>query len=153
MRRPRVRDTDEPFESRLLARIEVLEQRIQQLAGEMYVRGLSTRDIEETLVDQDGEPLLSRSSVSRVCERLHEEYETFSERDLSELDVVYLFVDGVYEAGRDYTWNQAILCAWAICSGGSKQMLHLGCVSSESKDAWSTFFEEMTVACASRCLS
>ena len=105
VRRPRVRDTDESFESRLLTHIEGLEQRIQQLAVEMYVRGLSTRDIEETLVDQGGNPLISRSSVGRVCERLHEEYETFSERDLSKLDEVYLLVDGVYEAVRDYTRN------------------------------------------------
>lgn len=144
VRRPRVRETDEPFESSLLARIEGLEQRLQQLALEMYVRGLSTRDIEETLTDQDGEPLLSRSSVSRLTEALHDEYEAFAARDLSDLDVVYLFVDGVYEAVRSYTRNQAILCAWAICSDGSKQMLHLACAGSETKDAWSAFFEEMT---------
>lgn len=144
VRRPRVRETDESFESRLLARIEGLEERIQELALEMYVRGLSTRDIEATLVDQDGEPLLSRSSVSRLTNQLHEEYEAFAARDLSELDVVYLFVDGVYEAVRSYTRNQAILCAWAICSDGTKQMLHLTCAGSETKDAWSAFFEEMT---------
>lgn len=144
VRRPRVRETDEPFESSLLARIEGLEQRLQQLALEMYVRGLSTRDIEETLTDQDGEPLLSRSSVSRLTEALHDEYEAFAARDLSDLDVVYLFVDGVYEAVRSYTRNQAILCAWAICSDGSKQILHLACAGSETKDAWSAFFEEMT---------
>lgn len=144
VRRPRVRATDEPFESRLLARIDGLEERLQQLALEMYVRGLSTRDIEETLVDQDGEPLLSRSSVSRLTEALHDEYEAFAGRDLSELDVVYLFVDGVYEAVRSYTRNQAILCAWAICSDGTKEMLHLACAGSETKDAWSAFFEEMT---------
>ena len=149
VRRPRVRETDEPFESRLLARIDGLEERIRRMALEMYVRGLSTRDIRryfcgETLVDQDGEPLLSRSSVSRLTEALHDEYEAFAARDLSELDVVYLFVDGVYEAVRSYTRNQAILCAWAICSDGSKQMLHLACAGSETKDAWSAFFEEMT---------
>ena len=144
VRRPRVRETDEPFESRLLARIEGLEERIRRMALEMYVRGLSTRDIEETLVDQEGKPLLSRSSVSRLTEALHDEYEAFAARDLSELDVVYLFVDGVYEAVRSYTRNQAILCAWAICSDGSKQMLHLACAGSETKDAWSAFFEEMT---------
>ncbi len=143
VRRPRVRDTEEPFKSGLLARMDKLEQRVEKLALEMYVRGLSTRDIEETLVDQDGEALLSRTSVSRICEQLHEEYEAFCQRDLSQLDVVYMFVDGVYEAVRDYTQNQAILCAWAICSDGTKEMLHLGCVASESAEAWSGFFAEM----------
>ncbi|MEW6524599.1 MAG: hypothetical protein AB1445_13815, partial [Bacillota bacterium] len=35
--------------------------------------------------------LLSHASVSRLSERLWEEYEAFSERDLSGFDVVYLF--------------------------------------------------------------
>jgi len=162
VRRPRVRETDAPFESSLLARIDGLEERIRQMALEMYVRGLSTRDIRrnfcgETLTDQEGKPLLSRSSVSRLTEALHDEYEAFVARDLSDLGVVHLFVDGVYEAVRSYTRNQAILCAWAICSDGTKQMLHLACAGSGTKDAWSAFFEEMTgragVAYASRCLS
>lgn len=144
VRRPRVRETDEPFESQLLTRIESLEKRLRQMALEMYVRGLSTRDIEETLVDQDGKALLSRTSVSRLTEALYDEYETFAGRDLSGLDVAYVFVDGVYEAVRDYTRGQALLCAWAICSDGTKEMLHLSAAGSESKDAWTRFFEEMT---------
>lgn len=143
IQKPRVRDTEEPFVSQILAHLGGMEERLKKMVIEMYVRGLSTRDIEETLVDQDGEPLVSRSTVSRICEQLHEEYEVFCEKDLSNLDVVYLFVDGVYEAVRDYTNNQAILCAWGICADGTKQMLHLGCVASESRDAWSAFFEEM----------
>ena len=44
---------------------------------EMYVRGLSTRDIEEALYMATGDRLLSRSSVSRVSDILWEEYEWF----------------------------------------------------------------------------
>src|SRR5690606_17686782 len=44
--------------------------------------------------------LLSHASVSRLSEQLWEEYEAFSERDLSGFDVVYLFADGVYESVR-----------------------------------------------------
>lgn len=140
---PRVRDSDEPFESQLLARLDVLEQRLAQMAIEMYVRGLSTRDIEETLVDEDGDPMLSRSSTSRLTDELYAEYEGFAERDLSGYDVVYLFVDGVYEAVRSYTNNQAILAAWAICADERKVLLHLEAAASESKEAWSDFFEDM----------
>jgi transposase-like protein len=39
VRRPRVRESGEPFESRLLARIDGLEERIRRMALEMYVRG------------------------------------------------------------------------------------------------------------------
>jgi len=144
LRRPRVRDTEEPFTSAVLGRLEALEERLHQMAVEMYVRGLSTRDIEETLTDEHGQALLSRSAVRRLTERLYEEYEAFAERDLAGEDVVYLFVDGVYEAVRSYTRNQAILCAWGILSDGTKELLHLSAAGSESIGSWRAFFEEMT---------
>lgn len=143
LKKPRVRDTDQPFESQVLQRLDALDQRLAQLTIEMYTRGLSTRDIEATLRDHDGRPLVSRSSVSRITEALTAEYEDFIAQDLSHYDVVYLFVDGVYEAVRSYTNNQAILAAWAICSDGTKVLLHLAAVQSESTAAWSTFFEAM----------
>ena len=66
----------------------------------MYARGLSTRDVEDALTDATGDCLLSKSSVSNLTDSLNAEYEAFQSRDLSELDVLYLFADGVYEALR-----------------------------------------------------
>lgn len=140
---PRVRQSEETFESRILARIDGIEARLETMALEMYTRGLSTRDIEKTLIDEDGRALLSRSSVSRLTEELFAEYEEFATRDLSGLDVVYLFVDGVYEAVRRYTRGQAILCAWAILSDGTKTLLHLEAAASESEASWEAFFENV----------
>lgn len=138
---PRTRDTEISFESAILARLDRVEKRVEKMALEMYARGLSTRDIEATLTDEEGNPVLSRSSMSRLSEELYAEYQAFSTRDLSGLDVVYLFVDGAYEAVRQYTLNQAILCAWGILADGTKQMIHLEAVGSESKDAWGDFLE------------
>lgn len=86
---------------------------------------------------------MSRDGVSRLSELLYEDYEAFIQREWSDLDVVYLFVDGVYESVRRYTRNQTILCAWGVCSDGSKVLLHLSACSSESKDSWNHFFEEL----------
>lgn len=138
---PRTRETDTPFESAILARLDRVEERLEAMALEMYARGLSTRDIEATLTDEEGRPLLSRSAMSRLSEELYAEYEAFATRDLSGLDVVYLFLDGAYEAVRQYTLNQAVLCAWGILSDGTKQMIHLEAVGSESRDAWGGFLE------------
>jgi putative transposase len=140
---PRVRKTHSRFVSRLLKGCVQITEKLKTLALEMYVRGLSTRDIEEAFVDQNGEPFFGRSGVSQLSQRLYEEYQAFSQRDLSSLDVVYLFVDGVYEAVRKYTNGQALLCAWAICSDGKKRFLHLCAVQSESQEAWTAFFEDM----------
>lgn len=143
IRVPRVRDTEESFESGILRHIRYLENKITKLTVEMYVRGLSTRDIEDTFVDDSGKTFLSRSVVSGITEKLNEEYREFCHRDLSSYDIVYLFVDGVYEPIRNYTNNQAILCAWAICSDGRKILLHIEASQSESEDSWLAFFEDM----------
>lgn len=143
VQRPKLRNTLHPFRSALIQQIGKLGTHLIRLATEMYVRGLSTRDIEQTLVDDDGTPLLSRSVTSRITEDLNKEYEAFTHRDLSAYDVVYLFVDGVYESIKKYSSNQTILCAWAILSNGTKQMLHLAAVTSESQSAWEQFFQEM----------
>jgi hypothetical protein len=57
---------------------------LEDLAVELYARGLSTRDIEDAFRDESGRRLLSRAAVSEITERLWAEYEAFSKRDLSE---------------------------------------------------------------------
>jgi transposase-like protein len=143
---PRVRKTSTPFRSKIWKQLSGLGQRLALLGIEMYIRGLSVHDIEQTLVTEEhGEkkPLLTRSVVSRLSDRLTQEYEAFVKQDLSELDVIYLFVDGVYESIRAYANNQTILAAWAVLSDGRKVMLHLEAVQSESQSAWEEFFEQM----------
>lgn len=61
---------------------------LQQLATEMYARGLSTRDIEQAFIDVTGECLLSRTAVSELTDSLWEEYQAFCERDLSQLEII-----------------------------------------------------------------
>jgi putative transposase len=143
VRVPRVREGRENFQSEILQRLDELEHNLKALSVEMYTRGLSTRDIQDSLVDSNGKSFLSKSSVSRLADNLYQEYEAFSQRDLSEYDVVYLFADGVYESVRSYTNNQTILCSWAICSDGQKVLLHLSAASSESEESWSSFFSEL----------
>jgi len=64
-------------------------------------------------------------------------------QDLSSYDLVYLFVDGVYESVRRYTNGQTILCGWGICSDGRKVLLGLRAVASESGECWAEFFEDL----------
>ena len=141
--KPRVRDNEYPYVSGIMNKLDSIEDKLHQIAIESYVRGLSTRDIESTFTDENGKALISKSAVSSMTDTLYNQYEEFATRDLSNLDVVYLFIDGVYEAVRKYTNNQAILCAWAICSDGSKQLLHLMACSGESTESCNAFFQDM----------
>ena len=141
---PQLRHTVETYHSKLLSQISTLSPELQRLVVEMYTRGLSTRDIEDTLKDGDGKSLLSKSGVSQITATLNEEFERFQKRDLSNLDVVYLFLDAVYEALRfETTQNEAVMCAWAILSNGQKTLLHLDLGNKESYDGWQDFFRNM----------
>ena len=145
---PQVRGTDEPYRSAIWESLGKQTVALQKLACEMYARGLSTRDIEELLGqlgdETDAQTLLSKSAVSRVTEALWEEYEAFTKRDLANFDVIYLFCDAVYESLRQQAGcRQAILVTWAICSDGSKQLLHMSLGNKESGDSWLEHFRSL----------
>jgi len=140
---PRVRNTRLPFVSRILKGLAGVTERLHQFIVELYVRGLSTRDIEDGVVEANGKPLFSRSSVSRLSRRLYDDYHAFCSRDLSHLDVVFLFLDGVYEAVRHYTNGQPLLCAWPICADGHKELIHVAAAAGENQEAWVSFCEDL----------
>jgi putative transposase len=117
---------------------------LERLATEMYARGLSTRDIEAAFTDATGRCLLSRSAVSELTDGLWEEYEAFCQRDLSQFEVIYLFVDGVYESLRRQGGpKEALLCAWGICADGRRVPLHLALGNRESYEGWLEFLRDM----------
>jgi len=141
---PQLRDTPEAFESRLIEFLRGNSDVLQRLVAEMYARGLSTRDIEDAFRDGTGQTLISRSGVSRVTETLWEEYEAFQQRDLSEFEVEYLFMDAVYESLRQQAHvREGVLCAWAILNDGRKVLLHLTLGNKESHSCWLDFIRDM----------
>ena len=141
---PQLRDTDRPFRSAVLSHLKHRSTELERLAIEMYVRGLSTRDIEDTFTDDSGQCLISKDGVSQLTDTLSDEYERFCERDLSNYDVIYVFVDAVYERlRRSLGVKEAILCAWAILSTGEKVLLHLALGNKESYESWTDFFRHM----------
>jgi putative transposase len=142
---PQLRETEETYRSDFLSKIDVLSPQLKRLVVEMYVRGLSTRDIEEALRDEtSGKILLSKDGVSELTEELWEEYERFCERDLCGYDLVYLFADAVFESLREQSgMKEAILCCWGITSSGHKVLLHIGLGNKESRDSWLEFFRHM----------
>ena len=141
---PQVRNSGETYRSSIIANIPSISPALERAAIEAYVRGLSTRDIEELFVDENGNGILSKDSVSSITEALWAEYGIFQSRNLSELDVVYLFADGVYESLRkQFGMKEAILCAWGILSDGRKVLLSLGQGNRESYESWKEFFQDM----------
>jgi transposase-like protein len=122
---PQVRATVEPFRSRVTAALRPRSEALKRLVLEMYVRGLSTRDVEALFLEAFREEVLSRSGVSRLGRELQTEFERWRSRDLSELAVVYLFLDACYLPVRQGAREkEGILCAYAILEDGRKVLLH-----------------------------
>lgn len=140
---PQVRGLKESFQSRIRPELGKRTEALEDLAVEMYARGLSTRDIEAALCDDKGRSLLSRTAVSQVTERLWEEYEAFASRDLSEDDVAYLFTDGIAERLHGGQRREAVLCAWGITSEGQKVLLHLSPGTKEDTESCRAFFQDL----------
>ena len=140
---PQVADRADPFVSRIRAGLAGRTAELERLAVELFARGLSTRDIEATFRDADGQSLLSRTAVSQVTERLWQEYEAFATRDLSEFGVAYLFVDGVAERLHAGMPREAVLCAWGITEEGHKVLLHLAPGTKEDTASCTAFFEDL----------
>jgi len=144
MQVPHFRESPVPYRSRLMAFVRGNSDVLQRLAIEMYTRGLSTRDIEETFRQGTGESLLSRSAVSQLTEQLWDDYQAFCERDLSGFQIEYLFLDGVYESLRlQAGLKEGVLVAWGICRSEQKVFLHPALGSKESYTAWRDCLRDM----------
>jgi putative transposase len=140
---PQVRGAGQPFRSSLMSFLDGNSEVLERLVAEMYARGLSTRDVEDAFRDATGEPLISKSAVSEITDRLWGDYQAFISRDLSEIAVEYLFVDAIFESLRRHGAKEALLVAWCIASDGRKHLVHLAVGNKESQACWTEFFRSM----------
>jgi transposase-like protein len=142
---PQLRATEESYHSRLARMFREGSDVLGKMVTEMYVRGLSTRDVENMFIETFGQRLLSRSGVSRITHHLQQDFDTWRKRDLSEFRILYLFLDAVYLPLRQGTREkEGVLCAYGILENGKKVLLHLALGSRESYDAWLCFLHDMT---------
>jgi len=141
---PQLRGTDERFAPVLPGRVGARTRELEALVRGMYVRGLSTRDVSALYRETVG-TALSRSAVSRVTQQLQQDFDTWRHRDLSDLPIVYLFLDGQYHAARQGTdEKEGVLSAYALLDDGRPVLLHLDLGPRESYDAWLSFLQDLT---------
>lgn len=132
---PQIRGQAEPYRSQWWQNLGNTSEVLKKLIVEMYVGGMSQRDIEYGLEQALGHFVLSRNMVSELSATLSEEYEAWRTRDLSGEVVAYLFIDTVYEPLRRWGQKTGVLCVWAICEDGRKVLLSLSTTNSESYES------------------
>src|SRR5499433_3169358 len=97
---PQIRGQAEPYRSQLWSNVSRTSEVLKKLIVEMYVGGMSQRDIEQGLESAVGHVLLSQRTVSDIAASLAEDYEAFRTRELRQELVAYLFIDMGYEPLR-----------------------------------------------------
>ena len=142
--RPKLRGTTEAFASQLFGKTVTKSNALESLVIAGFVRGLSVRDVESTLADALGaEAALSKSTVSRVCQAIGEEFERWSNRRLDELELDYLFLDASMFKMHPGARAEPVLAAWGITTEGAPVFVALAAGGSESTDAWVDFLDEL----------
>ena len=138
LRRPRVRGLEQRFVSRILPLFRRRTNEVNELLPELYLHGLSCGDFDLALRGLLGEDApISASTVARLKEKWHSELDGWRSRSLEELDVVYIWADGVYiKAGLEKD-KSCLLVMIAALVDGSKVLLAIEGGHRESTESWS----------------
>ena len=145
IRRPRVRGLDARFESRILPLFQRRTPEIAKLLPELYLHGLSSGDFTLALRGLLGDSApLSASSVQRLTEDWQRDYAQWRTRDLSALEPVYVWADGIYvKAGLEST-KAALLVLIAALADGTKVVLAVESGHRESSESWAEILRDLT---------
>ena len=133
LQRPKLRGTDQAFCSRLFGVGVTRTNALEALVISGWVGGLSDRDIEATLAEVLGpEAALSKSTASRICQRIGEEFTAWRARDLSGVRLDYLFLDASHFKMHPGAPAEPVLAAWDITTDGKPVLVGLGPAASET---------------------
>ena len=144
VRRPRVRGLEERFESRILPLFQRRTQEVGNLLPELYLHGLAERDFDVALRGLLGDAApLSPASIARLKAAWQAEYDVWSSRPVSDLEVVYLWVDGIYVKAGLEKEKAALLTVIAGLRDGRKVVLAVASGQRESTEGWSAILRDL----------
>ena len=136
---PRVDDRREGqrFSSAILPAYMRKSPKVTEVLPILYLRGLSTGDFAPALGEFFGtEAGLSASTVNRLTEAWQHEHAEWTNRDLSDVDYVYMWADGVHFNIRLEEDRLCCLVIVGVRPDGTKELVALADGYRESTDSW-----------------
>jgi putative transposase len=153
VRAPRVNDrrVDETtgerkrFKSVILPPYMRRSPKVTEVLPLLYLHGLSTGDFAPALTEFFGTGAgMSPASITRLSEQWRAEREAFERRDLSGVDYVYVWVDGVHTKVR--LGQDDRLCCLVVVGArldGTKELIALGDGYRESEESWAELLRDL----------
>jgi transposase-like protein len=109
----------------------------------LYLHGLSGGDfvpaLEQFLGSSAG---LSASTVTRLCEQWQDEQKAFARRDLSRVDYVYCWADGIHVNIRLAEHKLCLLVLIGVRADGGKELITLADGYRESTESWADLLRD-----------
>jgi putative transposase len=141
MPRARIDDDDgrrREWRSAIIPRYQRRTERVDEAILGVYLSGTNTRRLRGALAPLLRGAPLSKDAVSRLVGRLREDFAAWAQRDLGELKVRYLFLDGWYPRVRigKKRVRVPVLVTLGVCADGRRVILDLRLAGVESERSW-----------------
>lgn len=145
---PKVRDRSGggvKFNSSLVPPYVRKAKRVEAALPWLYLHGISTGNMQETLAVLVGEDAkgLSPAVISRLKAQWAEDYLAWNRRDLSEERYVYVWADGIYSTLRGEDDRLCLLVIIGVNEQGEKRLLALSDGYRESKASWLSVLQDL----------
>lgn len=139
----RVPRSRESYPSEVMPRYKRRQEQVNKMIREMFLRGVSTRGVNEVMAVMGGGKV-SPQTVSRVVRSLDREVELFWQRPLADI-YQYLFLDGIglKVKGSVERQKRQVLCAYGIRRDGKREIISFRQSSGESEDKWAAFLNDL----------
>jgi len=137
------RDRDASYEPQLIPKRKRDVSAIEEKVLSMYAKGMSQRDIADTIEDIYGFEI-SHETISEITDSVLEQLSEWQSRPLKKF-YTFVFVDCMYVTIRkDYeTKNYAVYTILGYDINGGKDILGLWLNETESKHQWMQIFDEL----------
>jgi transposase-like protein len=151
VRAPRVNDkrVDESTGERVRFKSAILpawcrrSPKITEVLPLLYLHGLSGGDFVPALEGFLGSSAgLSAATVTRLCEQWQAEQKAFAQRDLSGVDYVYCWADGIHVNIRLGEDKLCLLVLIGVRADGSKELITLADGYRESAESWADLLRD-----------
>src|SRR5512133_2096722 len=117
--------------------------KITEVLPLLYLHGLSSGDFVPALGQFLGSTAgLSGPVITKLTEAWKAEQRTFAQRDLSEVDYVYLWADGIHVNIRLEEHKLCLLVMIGVRTDGRKELVALGDGYRESTESWADLLRD-----------